>query len=106
MAKETRTIDYGTAIPRHRIQQVSSVEGVSWAEGMLVGWINWQHPEGKNITVEVIGLDTSDAGGPWKLIEGDIKSIHLPKTVIVDELSKKHLECPILEILLKCRANE
>lgn len=91
MAKETRTLDYGTAIPRHRIQQVSSVEGVSWAEGMLVGWINWQHPEGKNITVEVIGLDTSNAGGPWKLLDGDIESIHLPETVIVDELSKNAL---------------
>ena len=91
MAKETRTLDYGTAIPRHRIQQVSSVKGVSWAEGMLVGWINWQHPEGKNITVEVIGLDTSNAGGPWKLIEGTIDSIHLPETVIVDELSKNAL---------------
>ncbi|PPD35074.1 MAG: hypothetical protein CTY19_02945 [Methylomonas sp.] len=91
MAKETRTIDYGTAIPRQRIQQVRSVEGVSWAEGMLVGWINWQHPEGKNITVEVIGLDTSNAGGPWKLIEGNLESMHLPKTVIVDELSKNAL---------------
>lgn len=88
MAKETRTIDYGTAIPRHRIQQVSSVEGVAWAEGMVVGWINWQHPEGRNVTVEVIGLDKSNAGGPWKMVEGNIESVHLPETVIVDELSK------------------
>ncbi len=88
MAKETRTLDYGTAIPRHRIQQVASVSGVSWAEGMLVGWINWHHPEGKHITVEVIGLDVSNAGGPWLITEGNIQSIHLPETVIVDELFK------------------
>jgi putative ABC transport system permease protein len=91
MAKETRTLDYGTAIPRHRIQQVSSVQGVSWAEGMLVGWINWQHPEGKHITVEVIGLDNANAGGPWHMVEGNITSIHLPQTVVVDELSKQAL---------------
>lgn len=91
MAKETRTLDYGTAIPRHRIQQVSSVKGVAWAEGMLVGWINWQHPEGKHITVEVIGLDNANAGGPWRMAEGNIASIRLPETVIVDELSKQAL---------------
>lgn len=87
MAKETRTLDYGTAIPRHRIQQVSSVKGVTWAEGMLVGWINWQHPEGKRITVEVIGIDKSNAGGPWQMVSGSVDSVHLPETVIVDELS-------------------
>lgn len=87
MAKETRTLDYGTAIPRHRIQQVASVKGVTWAEGMLVGWINWQHPEGKRITVEVIGIDKSNAGGPWQMVSGSVESVHLPETVIVDELS-------------------
>jgi putative ABC transport system permease protein len=91
MAKETRTLDYGTAIPRHRIQQVSSVEGVKWAEGMLVGWVNWQHPEGKRITVEVIGLDESNAGGPWAMGSGSVESVHLPETVVVDELSKEAL---------------
>lgn len=91
MAKETRTLDYGTAIPRHRIQQVSSIEGVNWAEGMLIGWINWQHPEGKRITVEVIGLDDSNAGGPWIISEGNIASVHQPETVVVDELSKDAL---------------
>ncbi|MCQ8105137.1 ABC transporter permease [Methylomonas sp. SURF-2] len=91
MAQETRTLDYGTAIPRHRIQQVSSVQGVAWAEGMLVGWVNWQHPEGKHITVEVIGLDKANAGGPWLMPEGNISSIHLPQTVVVDELSKQTL---------------
>ena len=87
MTKGTRTLDYGTAIPRHRIQQVSSVKDVTWAEGMLVGWINWQHPDGKRITVEVIGLDKSNAGGPWKMVAGDIESVHLPEVVVVDELS-------------------
>ena len=91
MAQETRSLDYGTAIPRHRIQQVASVQGVSWAEGMLVGWANWRHPGGKLITVELIGLDRSDAGGPWKMIEGKVESIHLPETVIVDELAKSVL---------------
>ncbi|MCQ8180343.1 ABC transporter permease [Methylomonas sp. SURF-1] len=91
MSKGTRTLDYGTAIPRQRIQQTLSVPGVKWAEGMLVGWVNWQHPEGKRITVEVIGLDNGNAGGPWRMSEGDISAVHLPETVIVDELSRQAL---------------
>lgn len=87
MAEETRAFDYGTAIPRHRVQQVSSVPGVVWAEGMLMGWATWQHPAGKRINVEIVGLDSSHAGGPWQLISGHIGNIEQPETVIIDELS-------------------
>ena len=87
MAKETRAFDYGTAIPRHRVQQVSSTPGVIWAEGMLMGWATWQHPDGKRINVEIVGLDSSHAGGPWQLIAGSIENIEQPETVIIDELS-------------------
>lgn len=87
MAEETRAFDYGTAIPRHRIQQVSSTSGVIWAEGMLMGWATWQNPNGKRINVEIVGLDSSHAGGPWQLITGNIDNIEQPETVIIDELS-------------------
>lgn len=87
MAEETRAFDYGTAIPRHRVQQVSSITGVTWAQGMLMGWATWQHPDGKRINVEIVGLDSAHAGGPWKMIAGSIESIDLPETVIIDELS-------------------
>lgn len=86
MAKQTPAFDYGTAIPRHRIQQVASIPGVISADAMLIGWSTWQHPEGKRINVEVIGLDRNHIGGPWKLIAGDLESIDQPQTVIIDEL--------------------
>ena len=87
MAKQTRAFDYGTAIPRHRVQQVNSTPGVVWAEGMLLGWATWQHPDGKRINVEIVGLDRSHAGGPWKLVAGNVEAIEQPETVIIDELS-------------------
>jgi len=87
MAEETRAFDYGTAIPRHRVQQVSSVPGVVWAEGMLMGWATWQHPDGKRINVEIVGLDSSLIGGPWHMVAGNIAAIEQPETVIIDELS-------------------
>ena len=87
MAKQTRTFDYGTAIPRHRVQQVSSVPGVTWAEGMIIGWATWQHPDGKRINVEIVGLDKSHVGKPWHMVSGNIENIEQPETVIIDELS-------------------
>lgn len=86
MAKQTSTFDYGTAIPRHRIQQTSSIPGVTWAEGMVIGWATWQHPQGKPILVEIIGLDNSHAGAPWRMLTGNIESVEQPNTVLTDEL--------------------
>ena len=88
MTAGTRSFDYSTAIPRHRVQQVNSIPGIIWAESMLVGWATtWQHPEGKYINVEVVGLDNGHIGAPWNMILGDIDSIEQPNTVIIDELS-------------------
>lgn len=86
MAKQTSTFDYGTAIPRHRIQQTSSVPGVAWAEGMIVGWATWQHPQGKPILTEIVGLDRSHAGAPWQMLWGKVESVEQPNVVLTDEL--------------------
>ncbi|MBS3964234.1 MAG: ABC transporter permease [Methylomonas sp.] len=85
-AEQTATFDYGTPIPRHRVQQVASVPGINWAEGMLVGWATWRHPNGKPINVEIVGLDKSLAGKPAQMLAGDPEIIKQPETVIVDEL--------------------
>lgn len=86
IAEQTATFDYGTPIPRHRVQQVASVPGIDWAEGMVIGWATWRHPQGKPINVEIVGLDKSMAGKPEQLIAGDAEIVKQPETVIVDEL--------------------
>lgn len=86
MAQQTATFDYGTPIPRHRVQQVSSVSGVNWAEAMVIGWATWRHPQGKPINVEIIGLDKSLSGKPAQLIAGNPEIVKQPEIVIVDEL--------------------
>lgn len=86
MAQRTPAFDYGTAIPQHRIYQVRSVPGVQWAEGMFMAWNTWQRPDGQRVNVELIGLDESNVGGPWDVIHGNVECVHLPDSVIVDEL--------------------
>ena len=86
MAEQTPAFDYGTAIPRNRIYQVRSIEGVAWAEGMFMAWNYWQRKDGRRVNVELVGLDTSSVGGPWSMRLGRVENVHLPDSVIVDEL--------------------
>jgi putative ABC transport system permease protein len=86
MAEQTPAFDYGTAIPRNRVYQVRSVEGVAWPEGMFMAWNVWQRQDGRRVNVELVGLDNSSVGGPWRMREGRVQDVHLPDSVLVDEL--------------------
>jgi putative ABC transport system permease protein len=86
MPQQTPAFDYGTSLPEGRIQQVRSVPGVDWAEGMILCWSFWQRSDGRRVNVEIVGLDNDCVGGPWRLCEGRVEAVHLPETVIVDEL--------------------
>jgi putative ABC transport system permease protein len=86
MAEQTPTFDYGTGIPRQRVYQARGVEGVAWAQGMLVTWNTWQRADGRRVNVAVVGLDDDCAGGPWAMSEGVVEQVHLPDSVIVDQL--------------------
>jgi putative ABC transport system permease protein len=86
VAEQTPAFDYGTPLPRERLYQVRSTEGVAWAEGMFMAWNFWQRPDGRRVQVELIGLDTDSVGGPWQMKTGDVRCVHQPDTAIVDEL--------------------
>jgi putative ABC transport system permease protein len=87
MAQQTPAFDYGTAIPRHRVSQVRSTRGVAWAEGLFMAWNTWQRSDGRRVNIELIGLDESGVGGPWKMKTGAVTAVHRPGTVLVDHLS-------------------
>jgi putative ABC transport system permease protein len=86
MAPQTPAFDYGTAIPRHRVQQVRNAPGVAWAEGMFMAWNIWQRPDGRRVNVELVGLDDGLVGRPWEMRAGAADAVFHPDTVIVDEL--------------------
>ena len=91
VAEQTPAFDYGTAIPRQRLYQVRGVSGVGWAEGLVHAWNIWQRPDGRRVNVEMIGLDDSSVGGPWRMQQGQVSNVHLPDGVIVDELYVRDL---------------
>src|SRR5579859_3122180 len=86
MAPRTPALDYGVPIPRNRVPQVRNAPGVAWAEGLLVTWTRWQRPDGRQINVELVGVDESSAGAPWRMEAGDAEVLHGPQAVVVDRL--------------------
>ncbi len=91
VGEKTPAFDYGPGIPRHRVYQARSVEGVAWAEGMYVAWTAWHRFDGERVRVELVGLDLDCVGGPWAMKEGDPECVLLPDGVIVDDLFLKRL---------------
>jgi putative ABC transport system permease protein len=86
MAPHTPAFDFGTAIPRHRIYQVRSTEGVAWAEGLFTTWSYLQRPDGKRVNIELVGLDESSVAGPWVMYAGEVEAVHRPETILIDEI--------------------
>jgi putative ABC transport system permease protein len=91
MAAQNPAFDYGTPIPEERLYQVLCVPGVDWAESMIMSWLFWRCPDGRMINVELVGVDDSLAGAPWRMAENDVSVVLEPDAVIVDELYAKQL---------------
>lgn len=87
VANQTPTFDYGTAIPRRRMYQARSVDGVASADGMYVGFGYWQRPDGRQVGIELVGVGADAPGVPWAMAEGDAETIHQPHTVVADRLN-------------------
>jgi putative ABC transport system permease protein len=86
VAEKTPCFDYGTAIPRRRLYQARSVDGVASADGMYVGFAFWQRPDGQQVGVELVGVGADDPGVPWAMRSGAPDAIHQPHTVVADAL--------------------
>lgn len=81
----TNAYDYGTPLPSSYVHRCRSVHGVQWAEGLYMDWAMWKRPDGKRISVEVVGIDSELKGGPWELALGSHETLFKRDSVIVDE---------------------
>lgn len=78
--------DYGSPIPRQRLYQARSVEGVAEAHPLFMSWTIWNRPDGRKVNVELVGLDDSLVGGPVKMLEGNLSAVLRDKMVVVDSM--------------------
>ncbi len=85
-------IETGVPFSEKKLYHARAIPGVAGAQKYIVRFGQWKRPDGGNASCEVIGVDPeSDMGGPWNLVEGDVRSLKLPDTVIVDRLYARKL---------------
>src|SRR5215469_2796380 len=84
-AKGVGYIEVGVPFSEKKLYHVRAIPGVAEAQKYILRFGQWKRPDGGNTSCEIIGFDPdSDMGGPWSLSEGDVRSLKLPDTVIVD----------------------
>ena len=92
VSKGAQYIEVGMPYSEKKLYHTLAVPGVAEAEKYIVRFSQWKKPDGSNASCEVIGFDPdSDMGGPWQLSEGDVHSLKLPDTVIVDRFYARKL---------------
>ena len=85
MEQKTQAWDVGQPISRQYVYRARSFPDVSWAQPVLVAWVIWYRDDGEDVSAQLVGLDHDGVGGPWQMQEGELRVIHKPETVVIDE---------------------
>jgi len=85
-------IEQGVAFSERKLYQVRATPGVEKADKVVVAWGEWQHPDGRRESVQVVGIDPDEPFlQPWNLVEGTVDDLKQPDAIILDEMYKKKL---------------
>jgi putative ABC transport system permease protein len=85
---EVRQVNQTIAMRDTDLTRIRSVDGVEWAMPLYSGVQNVRLDDGSLTVVQLLGIDaTTFAGGPTRMVEGDITSLRQPNAIIIDELA-------------------
>ncbi|MBC7980962.1 MAG: ABC transporter permease [Armatimonadetes bacterium] len=74
------------------VARVRSVSAVRWAMPLYSGIQRVRLADGSFKTVQLVGIDAASlAGAPQRMVEGNLKDLRLPNTVVIDELAIERL---------------
>jgi putative ABC transport system permease protein len=92
MSTHVPYIEMGVPFSERKLYQVKAVPGVEDAEKYIVRFAQWKEPDGRQESVQVVGLNPdTPLGRPWNVVAGSIEDLKTPDGVIVDELYKSKL---------------
>lgn len=86
VGEKSPAFDYGSPIPRQRLYQARSVPGVAWAEPLFMAWTVWKRPDGRQVNIEMVGVDRDGVGGPSGMVAGRLRDVMREKSVVVDAM--------------------
>jgi putative ABC transport system permease protein len=91
-SKNSKNFDFSQPFPEYLSNQVSSQEGVLWAEKLIVSWGLIKQKEGGTEQVEIVGFNPDTGiGGPWEMKAGAAEAVKNGNFAIVDESAMKRL---------------
>jgi putative ABC transport system permease protein len=84
---ETKSFEASSLLAGHERLQALSVNGVTAAVPVVVGYASWRKPNGGGSTpVLVVGTPENAAGlQPWNVIEGSARDLSMPEAVAIDQ---------------------
>lgn len=92
MAAGTRNVDQSVAFSERKLYQALAVPGVRDATRLNVDFADFQRPDGGAESVLVVGLNPdNDLLRPWDIVEGDLRDLRYPDTIMIDELYRNKL---------------
>ena len=83
----TTNVDQSALVMERVYYQALRTQGVATAARHIVRFVPWKLPQGGSQLVIVVGIDRPTALAlPWNMVEGDVSSIALPHSVVIDRL--------------------
>jgi putative ABC transport system permease protein len=83
---ETKSFEESSLLAGRERLQALSIDGVTAAIPVVVGYASWRKPNGGASTpVLVVGAPTTSAGlQPWNVVEGSVDDLSMPDGVAID----------------------
>jgi putative ABC transport system permease protein len=101
----TTNVDQSALLMERVYYQALRTEGVAAASRHIVRFVPWKLPQGGSQLVIVVGLDRREMmARPWNLVEGDLESLALPHSIIIDRLYARKLGVEALGDVVEIRA--
>jgi len=88
----TRQFQGGTPLNDSQLNRARAVEGVAWAEPLLLQTAQVQLPTGGSEPVSLVGTrGPRFAGGPWNLVKGEVAALNQPGAVIFEDAEREKI---------------
>jgi putative ABC transport system permease protein len=85
-------IEQGVPFSERKLSTVLGTPGVATATKYIARFTQWQRPDGRQESVQVVGFDPDHPlGGPWNVVEGDPADLAAADNIFIDEIYKAKL---------------
>jgi putative ABC transport system permease protein len=87
--KGNESFENATTFDERGFYKVASVPGVAHAEPVLMTWAQFKLPDGGDLGVQIVGLETAPRPrsllAPWNVVDGDVRRLAEPGAIMIDK---------------------